>query len=300
MQLARSLVPFYLALLYMENPQILAAQAFSPYSDFESMTLQQLSTLQVKLTYVGPQLAALPTLAFTSNLNVVSVDAFTPFYRPNINYVNDTIKVRSFTATPQELEAVIDNVGTLPDVRAGGVAEPHFLSFSMVNTQPMLKGFEAILNKSQSNELFAELRESLATNKEGLKKISEMACALDLLEPARPMDVSGSVMVKFTGLRPDRHTGFFVNSVSVTNNSGSTLPAPVSLVLDLPGTVGLVGADGTTCGTNPVGRQFIHLPIPATGLAPGATVTITLHFENPNKEPIAPNTFKVLAGPGAR
>ncbi|MFP5288433.1 MAG: hypothetical protein ACLGI9_22040, partial [Thermoanaerobaculia bacterium] len=89
-------------------------------------------------------------------------------------------------------------------------------------------------------------------------------------------------------------------SVSVKNNSGSTLPAPISLVLDLPGNVRLAQDDGTTCGTSPGGRSFVHLPVASGGLAPGEAVTMTLQLVNPDKEAIFPTGFKVLAGPGAR
>jgi hypothetical protein len=276
------------------------AQTLSPYSDFQAMTTEQLATLQVKLTYVGPQNAAIRSVAFTSPANSIDLSVFIPFRRPGINYANDSVPPQTFQATKEELESVIDNAGSLPAVTAGGVGAPQFLSFSLYNSQPTPKAFEAVLNPDDSADLFGKLRLSLAGNPQGLRTLAGMACTLGLLEPERPTDVTASTEIKVTGLRPDRHTGRFVGSVSVKNNSGSALPAPLSLVLDLPGSVRLARDDGTTCGTSPVGRQFVHLSAPPAGLAPGETVTMTLQLENPEKEAVSSTGFKVLAGPGAR
>jgi hypothetical protein len=277
-------------------PSVVEAQTFSPYSDFQAMTLGQLATLQVKLTFVGSQQRALQSVALTSSSNTLDLDLFVPFQRPGISYFNDTVAVRTFSASPEELKAVIDNVGTLPNVTGGGVAADVFLSFALFNSQPSNKAFEAILNKSDAAALFDQLRLSLANNKDGLRKISEMACPLDLLEAARPTDVSGNVNVVLRGVRLDRSTGRFVGTALVTNNSATALASPVSLVVDLEGNVKLANADGTTCGTSPVGREFINL---SNSLGPGETVEVGLQFNNPDLEEIKMTT-KVLSGPGAR
>ncbi|MCI0562395.1 MAG: hypothetical protein MN733_28245, partial [Nitrososphaera sp.] len=61
----------------------------------------------------------------------------------------------------------------------------------------------------------------------------------------------------------------------------------------------LFNADGTTCGTSPVGREFINLPLTGNALPSNASVQVTLEFENPDRVSIKATT-KVLAGPGAR
>ena len=55
------------------------SQAFAPGSDFEAMTPAQLSTLQVKLTYVGVQMTIVPSLMFTAESNTIDVNVFLPF-----------------------------------------------------------------------------------------------------------------------------------------------------------------------------------------------------------------------------
>ena len=130
-----------LALLLLPRAETYG-QVLSPYSDFESMTPQQLVTLQVKLTYVGVQTRSIPSRVFTTPSNTVDANVFTPFHRAGISYANDAVAVTS-TATVSELKAIIDNVGTLPNVRVGGVGSPEYLSFSLFNSQPNNRLFES-------------------------------------------------------------------------------------------------------------------------------------------------------------
>lgn len=297
---SRSLVWAVIAILVLLWTPRGETQMFSPYSDFQAMNLEQLKALQVKLTYVGIQDKAFPSLAFTSSFNTLELSLFLPFRRPNINYSNDDSEVETFTASPEELKALIDNVATLPNVTMGEVATEPFLSFALLNTSGGTKAFEAILNKADSSDLFTQLRLALQSNKVGLRRLSEMACRLDLLEPERPMDVSANVSVAISGLRLNRTTGRFVGTGTVKNNSASSISGPISLVLDLEGVgVRLFNADGTTCGTSPVGREFINLPLTGNALPSNASVQVTLEFENPDRVSIKATT-KVLAGPGAR
>lgn len=274
-----------------------AAQGLSPYTVFQAMSLEELKTLQVKLTYVGPQQDITPSVGFTSTFNKLDLNLFVAFRRPGLNYNNDDLAVQTFTASPAELQALIQHVGTLPNVVSGGVSG-EVLSFALLNTSGGTKAFEAVLGKSDSIDLLAKLRLALATNKTGLRRLSELACPLALLEPTRPTDVLSQVSVTMSGVRLNRTTGRYVGSATVRNNA-SDLLGPVSLVLDLSGSVILSNADGTTCGTEPVGRAFINLPLTNNTLPAGASVMIGLEFENPNNEPVQA-TAKVLAGPGAR
>jgi len=288
-----------LGVVVLVIPTRTEAQNFSPFSDFQAMSLDQLKTLQVKLTYVGVQTRPTPSRAFTSPFHTFDPDAFVPFRRSGISYSNDDIQIRTFTASPGELKAVIDNVAMLPNVTAGGVATNIYLSFALLNTSGGTKAFEAVLNKADTSDLFAQLRLALQSNKEGLKELSGMACPLDLLEPARPVDVTTNVTVALGGVRLNRTTQRFVGTVTAKNNSVQGIAGPVSVVFDLSGNVRLVNADGTTCGTSPVGRGFINLPLTGNALPPSGSAQANLEFENPDLEPIKATT-KVLAGPGAR
>lgn len=289
-----AIVGVMLVLFWIQRTQ---AQMLSPYSDFQGMTLSQLVTLQVKLTYLGPTTEPVSSLAFTSETNTLDLSLFVPFRDPGFSYSNDDlVPALTFSATPDELKAAIDNVGTLPNVIAGGVATNPFLSFALFNSQPIDKGFEAIVNASDATDLFTQLRLGLANNTEGLRKVSEIACPLDLLEPERPTDVTGDVSVVLRGVRLDRSTGRFVGTAEVTNNSGGILAGPVSLVFLAERNIRLANTDGTTCGTSPVGLPFINL---STSPGSGESTEIKLEFNNPDLEEIK-MTIKVLSGPGAR
>src|SRR5262245_7180229 len=107
-------------------------QTFSPYSDFQAMSPAQLQTLQVKLTYLGEQAEVVSTVAFTATGNTLQIDLFKPFHRSGFDYPNDAKGVQSFTASTDELKAMIDLVGTLPNVTAGSVASQPYISFAML------------------------------------------------------------------------------------------------------------------------------------------------------------------------
>jgi hypothetical protein len=276
------------------------AQTSSSYSEFQAMTVDQLKTLQIKLTYVGLQEGPIPSVAFTSTDNTLDLTKFIPFRLPAISYANDEIAVKSFAATTAQLKAVIDEVGVLPAVVAGGIAANPYVSFMMYNTVGGLeKAFQAVLDSSDALDLFNALRKGLAGNADGLRIIDEMGCFTALLEPGVPNDVTASTALTLSGVRLNRATGRYVGTATLKNNSASPIPAPVSLVLNFVGTVSLFNATGHTCATSPEGRAFVNFPLTDNALTPGATTQVTLDYENPNAEPIKPTT-KVLAGPGAR
>jgi len=103
-------------------------------------------------------------------------------------------------------------------------------------------------------------------------------------------DVSSRVSVSRSGFRFSRASGRFIQSVTLTNTSGSAISGPVSLVLDglSPGTV-LSNAVGLTSVTSPSGHPY--LAADAGSLAPNASVTVTLSLTQ-----TATYTTRVLAG----
>src|ERR1700740_1328628 len=78
-----------IVLAWVVHLPVLPAQTLSPYADFQAMTEAQLTTLQVKLTYVGIQDRVVSSLAFTSTSGAVNVSVFGPFRQAGISYVND-------------------------------------------------------------------------------------------------------------------------------------------------------------------------------------------------------------------
>ncbi|ALK96351.1 endonuclease/exonuclease/phosphatase [Massilia sp. WF1] len=90
-------------------------------------------------------------------------------------------------------------------------------------------------------------------------------------------DVSGSVKATLSALTLNRITGKSTGSVSFTNTSGATISGPLQAVLEgLPAAVTVDNKSGSFAGSP-------YITLPATSLAPGATVTVSATFSNPNK-----------------
>jgi len=138
---------------------------YSPYSDFQAMTLQELETLQVKLTYVSDQRKTISSVAFTSPTHTLDMTAFVPFRRSDFHYGNDESAetLRTFTASPQELQTMVAAVKSLPQVTAGNADPDGILSFMLFNsTSSGDKGFEAITNRVDTEALLETIGQSLS------------------------------------------------------------------------------------------------------------------------------------------
>jgi hypothetical protein len=107
--------------------------------------------------------------------------------------------------------------------------------------------------------------------------------------PQPPQNVGAAFTVQRGGFRLDRSTGFYVQSVVVTNSSQLPIPGSAYLVLTgLPAGISLVNKSGLTASALP-GSPFVSLPLSADGrtLAPGQSTTLNLQFLNPNRANIA-------------
>lgn len=94
------------------------------------------------------------------------------------------------------------------------------------------------------------------------------------------VDVTAAVKVNVGGIAPNRLSGKYVGTVTLTNTSGQPLTGPLHLVLQgLPEGVTLDNRSGLQGGAP-------YLTLPATGLAPGATVSVSTSFTNPAKRTI--------------
>src|SRR6266487_4922411 len=126
---------------------VVQAQTLSPYSDFQAMTLADMDSLRVKLTYGGPQDYLLATLVIVKASAPASIARFTPYRREGFEYSNDDGPIGTSAASRQELKAIIDNVGSLPRVTDGGVDAKGYVSFALMSTAGgTTKVFESIVN----------------------------------------------------------------------------------------------------------------------------------------------------------
>lgn len=147
------------------------------FKEFQDFDLEQLRTLQVKLTYVGTQDKPIPTVAFTSSFNTVDMEKFKPFRRSGFHYGNDDLpNIWTFACSPEELQQMIKSVGEIEAVSQGEVIG-EFLSFMMYNTTSKGdKAFEAILDAETGELLLEEIRAALdPANVEGLETLDQWA-----------------------------------------------------------------------------------------------------------------------------
>jgi WD40 repeat protein len=111
-------------------------------------------------------------------------------------------------------------------------------------------------------------------------------------------DVSSQVCVTRGGFRRNATTGRYQQTVTLKNNSTTSITGPVSLVLDsLSSNATLYNKTGVTSATTPTGRPYIN--VTSGTIAPGASVSVTLELANPTNKAITYST-RVLAGPGSR
>ena len=119
---------------------------------------------------------------------------------------------------------------------------------------------------------------------------------LPTIRPPCAQDVTTSVSINQGTIRLNKKTGFFEQSITVTNTSNATIQGPVSFMLSGLSGATLVNATGTTSCTTPVGSPFINLNLgAATNLKPGKSGKATLQFNSAS----AGYTPKVLAGPNS-
>ena len=277
---------------------LVEGQTLSPYSEFQAMSTADLATLQVKLTYVGEfQNASLSSVLFGTSLTLLNAELFVPFYRTDQSY-SDNLGQLKFTATAQELEALIDNVGTVPGVTDGDVDLNGYVSFSLLNTAGgTTKVFEAIVDSANGVALFNQVLAALSANTAGTRTLRSFACSVAMLSPTPPSNVQSQVQVKASGLRADRRSpGRFVGKVRVTNTSATAIPAPIVLAVVHHTDADLLEADGKTCSIAPSEQPFVVL-LTSGSLAPSASIERTVTFVHPSKTKLEV-AYKVFAGPG--
>ena len=270
----------------------LTAQTCSLYADFTSMTDAQLATMQVKLGFVGNSNGLMRSLVLTTAGTAPAPSMFAPCA---LEGFNDLAPV-GVTVAGAELRALLNNVNTLSAVTAGGRAVGGTFAFSLANTQPSNKVFQAIVTPQTAALLFAQIRLSFAANRAATVALSQFGCSLGLTESGTPTNLSAVFKVSLGGVRLNRVANTFVAVMTVTNNSSTTPAGPVSVVLALPTNVTLARPDGVTCMTELPGRGFVNL---TTIPAPGASVTMPVEFNNLDFEPLIMQS-RVYGGTGAR
>ncbi len=104
--------------------------------------------------------------------------------------------------------------------------------------------------------------------------------------PLPPADITSQLAIQSSGLRLNRTTGFYVQTVTLTNSSGLPVPGPLYLVVSgLPAGVSLIGISGITANIAPVGNDYFTLPLAGGSLTmpPSQPVSLQFQFLNPGR-----------------
>jgi hypothetical protein len=137
---------------------------------------------------------------------------------------------------------------------------------------------------------------AIATDSQG--NTSEFSTYIRVFPPAT--NVTNQAAVVRGGYNYWLLQGLYLQVVTITNSSASSLPGPISLALDnLSPNATLVNLDGTTVYATPAGSPFIDLVANTGALAPGASVSVVLEFLDPSNTGIT-YTARVLSGAGTR
>lgn len=271
---------------------------------FEQMSLEELNNLQVKITYHGPQNEPIPSVLFKIAGKQADIGVFNPHQttHPDIDYANDEMGfVEIVNVTEEESQSLVKTYRHLSDFSLESGSIP-FISVSMHNRIGDKEYFiERILDNKKSQEFFVYFRGALANNEEAQRTLQWWGCALGLLPPGIPAkDVTDKVQVTTAGVEWDKEKAQFEATVTLFNASSEFFYAPISLVVQTyPWRLSYY--HGTTCETQPVGNQYIHVKTPSGGLAPKENVSVRLEFEGPedDSDPIE-FTTRVLVGSGER
>ena len=103
-----------------------------------------------------------------------------------------------------------------------------------------------------------------------------------------PADFTSQISIQESGIRLNRTTGFFVQTVTLTNTSGIPLPGPLYLIVSgLPQGISLIGINGVTTTIAPVGSGYFTLPLTGGSLTmpPGQPLSLQFQFLDPGRVP---------------
>jgi hypothetical protein len=281
-------------------PAAPAGPHFSAWSEFRTLTPGQMLSLQVRVGAVGDAAANGSPAIFGSAAQPLDPDAFRAHRHAGQRYEPDGVMPYQFTASPEELAAVIDSLNDVTAVAEGRVSSAGQLSIAMMaKTEDGARAFEAVLAESDARAAMSRLLGALSANFPAVTTLREIGCRTGTLPIAAPESLDARVKLVFSGLRQDKASpSELYGTVTLTNISEEALPSPLTLIVLIDGGAKLIGSDGTTCRAEPAGKPFVTLD-DAGSLAFKASVQRNVRLFTPDG--VKPEvTFKLVGGPGTR
>ena len=263
------------------------------------LTPGELLTLRFKLTRLGAVDPANAAAAWSVRGQTAEPAEFVPFRHPGYQYEPPGGMPFIFNIEANQLQAVVDSAGSLPQVVRGAAESRGVLSFAMLSTDgARTRAFEAILGEEEARVLMERLLGALRANGSAVQTLRRFGCAGDLLPEGAPAAADTLVKVVMAPIRADKASpGEFVSTVTITNISGEAIRGPLTLVVKVDASTRVIGAEGVTCHVVPAGQAFMELAERA--LEPGETARQSLRFWNTTASKFGAE-FELLSGPGTR
>lgn len=190
---------------------------------------------------------------------------------------------------------------TLPDANGNFAANPLFVNAAngdlrLLPASPAINAgsLAALPLDTQDLDSDGNKTELLPYDLNGNARVVQGIPDLGAFEDQTVLDATNNIQITRGGLRRNNATGRYSQTITLKNIGTSSVPGPLSLVLDgLSTGVALFNVTGTTSDTL---SPYLNA---AGTLAPGESVTLTLEFTNPASKAIN-YTTRILAGDGIR
>ncbi len=133
------------------------------FEEFLQLDDAGLSTLQVKLTYVGSQMKTVATVAFGVAGREIDMAAFARYRRPEVHYGNDDDTVVTFDVTLGELRDILSALARVPGTVTGEPADDEWISLLLLaGAGGRELAFEALLSAEDGRLVLDGIRLVLA------------------------------------------------------------------------------------------------------------------------------------------
>lgn len=297
-------------------------------SELAAMTESQFKMMQGKLEFFGPQDVSISPLSILTGYDFEAIEALdhgvgrfdklrtSGFDYPSSYYADILV------LDPQIFKAMIGRINTLSlfsetRITARITTEPYlplpYLSFALLHITQK-KGYEIILNEDEAKILVTAMREAIMLSRVNWTGLSRFACAAGLLSEKQAVDVTAKISVSTTPPRLIPEKTYFSKKIkkptpryesiaTLTNFSPETIVGPISLVVAIQETGGIIGdlylpeSDGETCIFRNLGKYYINVPLPDKNLQPDQGARVSIIFTKLDAEPIVFSTH-VVAGEG--
>jgi len=273
--------------LFSAPPARAADDALLP-SELASVSRSMLiGTVQGRLDYLGPQAGTLWPLVFATDGRAADPAL--------MDGLPEGVRAPVLDVSEEEMRRFLLDAAAL--LGGDGVQDPWLTVTLALGEAAGRRRLVRRLSREEAAPFYAAFWRAFRSRPASVH-VQAWGCALGLLPDGRPAEVTDSTEISVGRFEADG-SGRYSGRVTVRNRSSASLPAPVSVVFELSDNIRLLEPDGTTCHVEPVGRDYVHLPLSESGLAPGEEASVTLAYANSERQPVS-MSLKLVAGPEPR